>query len=156
MQPSVCSTQQHPPATDLYHCQNPFAPYLLLPCDPTTCLWDLEALQASGPPGFCTQIAVVADMDNDDDSVQRYYYDEVIKPCVLWQRLFGTVAPTRMPPLEEEEEGDDDATALERNAGADDDDDDDREADDDDDNDDDANGTLFQPTRSGLQITRML
>ena len=68
-----------PEEYSLYHCTDPSRVFDI-PCDATTCLFNLTSLNSSSPPGFCTNIAVI----NAEAQVP-----DVIKPCLLWERLFG-------------------------------------------------------------------
>lgn len=76
-----------PTTFSLMHCVDPYVQHDI-PCDETTCLWDLTAFQAEAPPGICGFIRRVQVNDDLPDD---------LKPCVLWNQFFGTVAPTISP-----------------------------------------------------------
>jgi hypothetical protein len=76
-----------PTSYSLLHCIDPAEEHVI-PCDGTTCLWDLNSMTKAGPPGICAFIKQIDIKDNLPDE---------LKPCVLWNQFFGSVSPTISP-----------------------------------------------------------
>jgi hypothetical protein len=75
---------------NVFQCDDPTQQWAI-PCDTTSCVWDLTALTPDQPPELCGFITV-----ND---VNAELPDE-FKPCALWVIVFGkTSAPTPAPTL---------------------------------------------------------
>jgi hypothetical protein len=76
-----------PTSFSIMHCVDPTKEHVI-PCDKTTCLWDLNGLTAAGPPGICAFIKQIDLEDNLPDD---------LKPCVLWNQFFGSGPLTNSP-----------------------------------------------------------
>jgi hypothetical protein len=79
---------------NVFQCDDPTQQWAI-PCDSTSCVWDLTALSPDQPPELCRFITV-----ND---VNAELPDE-FKPCALWVIVFAktsapTIAPTLPPTL---------------------------------------------------------
>ena len=75
-----------PPVADedrIYYCQDPqdILTDSTVKCDPTTCRWDVNALDPNQPPVLC----LLTRMEEDDiDTVQ-----DLLEPCLWWEIMYG-------------------------------------------------------------------
>jgi hypothetical protein len=69
-----------PKQYSLLHCDNPDLSYEI-PCDSSTCEWDLQALDPKSPPSSCLAITIIDPLAPD--------IPDVIRPCALWSLIYG-------------------------------------------------------------------
>jgi hypothetical protein len=75
---------------NVFQCDDPTQTWAI-PCDPTSCVWDLTALTPDQPPELC-QFVTVNDLNAE--------LPDEFKPCALWVIVFAkTSAPTPVPTL---------------------------------------------------------
>lgn len=81
----------HDDDQDVFYCADPSLTYEI-PCLAETCQWDLSFLDSTAPPGLCALIQL------DEEKLSTGRIPDTLKPCVLWESLFGTLfQPTASP-----------------------------------------------------------
>lgn len=80
LQGGVDKNNNCPNEYSVLRCDDPDLSYEI-PCDGTTCEWNLQALDPKSPPDSCLAITINDPLAPD--------LPDVIRPCALWSLMYG-------------------------------------------------------------------